>query len=192
MPYRTVKIIYPDGQEEEFRTRLGPEAFAEWTASRAELRTKGYPDRPPDVDTSKNRVWIPHPGEEGFEVDPAVAAGIPEFTVITYSWTEYPIRVLMAVDGFGDGSFAVRSRGEDIATGARLHDVAKRYAPDADLDMVGDHVEEMVAFLNARDWPEGQPVVADYEEYEEIMAESALATAEIKMLFQPPEGGPVQ
>ena len=189
MPYRTVTVQHPDGRREEFRTRLEPHAFVEWAAERDELRAKGYPDRPPDVDTSKNRLWIPHPGEEGFEVDPATVQGIPEFTVITYSWTEYPLRVLLAVDGFGDGSFVVRSRGEELVTGTRLHDVKKRYEPDADPDVVGDHVEEMVAFLNTRDWPEGQPLVVDYEEYEELIAESALATAEIKMLFQPPDGG---
>jgi hypothetical protein len=53
MPYRD--FILPDGSK--VRTRVSDEATLSWYKDRDELRSKGYPDRPPDSDTDTMRAW---------------------------------------------------------------------------------------------------------------------------------------
>ena len=46
MPYREIHI-----GKETFITRVSDEAIKDWLGKREHLRNRGYPDRPPDVDT---------------------------------------------------------------------------------------------------------------------------------------------
>lgn len=59
MPYREVHI-----GRETFVTRISDEAVQEWLDKREHLRNRGYPDRPPDIDTPLTRSWIAHPHEK--------------------------------------------------------------------------------------------------------------------------------
>lgn len=53
MPYRDFTL--PDGRV--VRTRVSDKATLEWYEEREVLKRKGYPDRPPDVDTETTRMW---------------------------------------------------------------------------------------------------------------------------------------
>lgn len=53
MPYRDFTL--PDGVT--VRTRISDEATLEWYYHLPEVEGKGYPDRPPDVDTATMRMW---------------------------------------------------------------------------------------------------------------------------------------
>lgn len=54
MPYRDFEL--PNGRV--VRTRVSKEATLEWYHEREESLARGYPDRPPDVDTDTLRQWI--------------------------------------------------------------------------------------------------------------------------------------
>src|SRR3954463_9601674 len=59
MPYRPV-LLY--GQA--WVARIDADAVYEWYQDRDKLKDRGFPDRPPDIDTPDTRAWIIHPDEE--------------------------------------------------------------------------------------------------------------------------------
>ena len=55
---RTWSTVNPwTGRRDTFVTRLSDQALADWEAERTELAAKGYPDRPPEIDTPTTRGW---------------------------------------------------------------------------------------------------------------------------------------
>lgn len=54
MGYRD--FVLPDGTK--VRTRISDKGTLEWYRDREELAERGYPDRPPDVDTETHRGWV--------------------------------------------------------------------------------------------------------------------------------------
>ena len=59
MPYRDVTL--PDGRV--VKARISDKAIASWWRHRKMSLGQGNPDRPPDVDTRTQRVWIVRPSE---------------------------------------------------------------------------------------------------------------------------------
>lgn len=64
MPYRDFTL--PDGSM--VRTRISDEGTLAWYKERDELAKKGYPDRPPDVDTDTMRSWAASAPERDEEI----------------------------------------------------------------------------------------------------------------------------
>lgn len=63
VPYRPISLPSPNGLPETHWVRVTDAAVAEWLRERARLKHRGYPDRPPDVDTATLRAWLPRLGE---------------------------------------------------------------------------------------------------------------------------------
>jgi hypothetical protein len=55
---RTWSTINPwTGRDEQFTVHLTDTALAEWERDRVYLKGRGYPDRPPEIDTPTSRSW---------------------------------------------------------------------------------------------------------------------------------------
>src|ERR1035437_1996837 len=139
MPYRTFRVLSRDGQPETFVLGVDNRAVTEWLAERAELRRRGYPDRPPDIDTPTLRAWLPRRGEQGLLyfanrllAKPAAESIWPVYTAIWHAPDRATTKVL--VSGTGDGGIVSRVVIEH-RSGRRPIDKVKVYPPDADPDM---------------------------------------------------------
>ena len=187
MPYRTFRVLSHDGQPETFVVRVDDRAVIEWLAERAELRRRGYPDRPPDVDSPTLRAWLPRPGEYDhpyFAGRSAVLKGTesiwPIYTAIWHAPDRATTKVL--VSALGDGAIASRVVIEH-ASGERPIDKVKRYPPDADADVIWREIEAIVMAIDAAPlgWSPGDPLVTDYLDYvaldDEVQAVEAEARA---------------
>jgi len=60
VPYRPVHLTIGH-RTETLWSRVSDEAVIAWLAERPYLRSRGYPDRPPDVDTPTVRLWLARP-----------------------------------------------------------------------------------------------------------------------------------
>ena len=182
MPYRPVRIITGD-KTETLWSRVSDEATLAWLAERHYLRKKGYPDRPPDVDTATVRLWLARPSEERLPYFRRLAHEAPlggSFLVFTITWH--------APDGSGarflltghlDGSFIGRLILEDEA-GNQTIDKGHRYGPEDDPDDVWDAVTRIVGFINAAGHWEGEPLVTDYLDFVALEAQVEAARADAK------------
>ena len=188
MPYRTLRLLNQDGFPETHWVRVDDRAVAEWLPERARLRHRGYPDRPPDVDTLTLRAWLPRPGEAAlpyFRARPARSAGTGDalvFPVFTATWhraNSTTTKVL--VTGFGDGSFLSRVVIVDESGNCPV-DKAHRLGPDLDPDAVWEEIETIVRAINEAPmgWEPRDPMVTDYGDFLDLDGEVETAEAEAR------------
>ena len=50
------------GRRERFEIVISDQGFREWARNRVLLSASGYPDRPPEIDTTHYRAWNLYPG----------------------------------------------------------------------------------------------------------------------------------
>jgi len=188
MPYRAISLPSANGLRETFWVRVSDAAVAEWLPERAALRHRGYPDRPPDVDTLTLRAWLPRLGEVTlayFRDLPARSAGTGDalaFQVFTVTWhrpNSTTTKVL--VTGFGDGSFLSRVVIVDPA-GETPVDKAHRLGPGVDPDAVWAEIETIVAAINEAPmgWQPRDPMVTTYLDFAALDEETEVAEAEAR------------
>jgi hypothetical protein len=173
MPYRPISLPSETGFPETFWVRVSDAAVVEWLPERAGLKHRGYPDRPPDVDTPTLRAWLPRLGEGTlpyFRDLPARSAGTGDaliFPVFTASWHRLngsTTKVL--VTGFGDGSFMSRVLIVSAA-GDTPVDKAHRLGPHVDPGAVWTEVETIVRAINEAPmgWQPRDPMVTTYADF---------------------------
>jgi hypothetical protein len=180
VPYRRVAIHEPSGHVEIVWSRVPPEAFLAWLSVRDDLRALGYPDRPPDVDTSTLRLWLPHVGEAALPYLRDVSDAKDSFPVQSIVWSRPDgLTAKVLVMGYGDGSFTSRVSFAG-SSGERTLDQTHHIDRDADPSDVGEEIETLVSVIDAYPggWGPDQPVVTDYCEFVACDAEIALAEAE--------------
>lgn len=188
MPYRAISLPSANGLPETHWVRVDDRAIVEWLTERAALRHRGYPDRPPDIDTTTMRAWLPRLGEVTlpyFRDVPAQSAGTGNalvFPVLTLTWhrpNSTTAKVL--VTGYGDGSFVNRVVIVDESGNCPV-DKAHRLGPDLDPDAVWAEIESIVAAINEAPmgWQPRDPMVTDYDDFVALDAETKLAEAEAR------------
>ena len=188
MSYRSVSLPSTSGTTETFRVRVSEAAIAEWLPERAHLKRRGYPDRPPDVDTPTLRAWLPRLGEGTlpyFRDLPARSAGTGDalaFPVFTATWhrpSGTTTKVL--VTGFGDGSFMSRVVIVNAAGDSPV-DKAHRLGPDVDPGAVWTEVETIVRAINEAPmgWEPRCPMVTTYADFVALDDEVEAAEAEAR------------
>jgi len=173
MLYRPISLPSENGLPEAQWVRISDAAVVEWLLERAQLKHRGYPDRPPDVDTVTLRAWLPRPGEQAlpyFRDLPAWSAGAGEalaFPVFTATWHRPSgTRTKVLVTGFGDGSFMSRVVIVN-ASGDSPVDKAHRLGPEICPDAVWGEVERIVAFINEAPmgWQPRDPTLTTYLDF---------------------------
>jgi len=173
MPYRTFRLLSEDGQPDTFLVRVDDRAIAEWLLERAHLKRRGYPDRPPDVDTVTLRAWLPRIGEVTLpyfrgRIAPSAATGdtlvFPVFTATWHRPSGTTTKVL--VTGFGDGSFMSRVVIVD-ESGDSPVDKAHRLGPEVDPDRVWEEIETIISAINEAPmgWQPRDPMVTTYLDF---------------------------
>lgn len=188
MPYRPIILPAEKGHPETHWVRIPDAAVAEWLAERAGLRRRGYPDRPPDIDTPTLRAWVPRLGEATlpyFRNLPARSAGTGDtliFPVFTATWhrpNSTTTKVL--VTGFGDGSFLSRVVIVDPSGDCPV-DKAHLLSPDTNPDAVWAEVERIVAFINEAPmgWEPRCPMLTTYADFVAVDDEVQAAEAEAR------------
>ena len=188
MPYRTYRVLSQEGQPETFVVRVDDRAIAEWLPERAHLKHRGYPDRPPDIDTPTLRAWLPRLGEGTlpyFRDLPARSAGTGDalaFPVFTATWhrpSGTTTKVL--VTGFGDGSFMSRVVIVNAAGDSPV-DKVHRLGPDVDPGAVWTEVETIVRAINEAPmgWQPRDPMVTTYPDFIALDEEVEVAEAEAR------------
>jgi hypothetical protein len=188
MPYRQVSLLSENGLPETFWVRIPVDAVAEWLAERAGLRHRGYPDRPPDVDTATLRAWLPRLGEGAlpyFRDLPARSTGTGGaliFPVFTASWHRLngsTTKVL--IHGSGDGSFTSRVVIVD-PSGETPVDKVHRLGPDVDPAVVWAEIETIVRAINEAPmgWQPGDPVLTTYPDFLALDDELEAAEADAR------------
>ena len=155
MPYRQVRVITGDKTETVW-SRVSDAATMAWLAERPYLRKKGYPDRPPDVDTATVRLWLARPSEERLPYFRRLAHEAPlggSFPVFTVTWhAPDGSGAKFLLSGLLDGSFVGRLILEDEA-GNMTIDKGHHYPPEDDPDDVWDAVTRIVGFVDAAGAP---------------------------------------
>jgi hypothetical protein len=188
MPYRQVSLLSDNGLPEAFWVRVTDAAVAEWLPERAGLRHRGYPDRPPDVDTAILRAWLPRLGEGAlpyFRDLPVRSAGTGDaliFPVLTAMWHRpdgHTTKVL--IHGSGDGSFTSRVVIVD-PSGETPVDKTHHLGPDVDPDAVWEEIETIVRAINEAPmgWQPRDPMVTTYSDFLALDAEVETAEAEAR------------
>lgn len=171
MPYRSVIIATSDGAERHL-VRISDRAIRSWVRERARLRAHGYPGRPPDVDTTTMRVWLPRQGEARLPYfaaslpGPALLAG-PLFPILSVSWHAADGEAAkLIVTGGADGALAVRVTVER-ADGERRVDESRVHAPDADPEAIWDEIETILRCINEAPmaWGKGDPLLTTYPDF---------------------------
>jgi hypothetical protein len=142
------------------------------------------PDRPPDLDTATLRVWLPRPAEQGlpYFMDGRLEPGdtlATTFGVYTASWHDPSgASAKVIVTGVTDGSILSRVVVVE-PSGACPVDKARLYDPKVDPRRIGDEIETIVAFINARPgWAPDDPSVTTYEDFVALDVELAVAKAD--------------
>ena len=188
MPYRTLRVLSHDRQPETFVVRVDDRAVIEWLAERAGLRRRGYPDRPPDIDTPTLRAWLPRLGEQTlpyFRDQPARVvrgeSGII-FPVLTMTWHRpngFTTKIILT--GLGDGSFVNRVCIVDDS-GNRSVDKAHRLGPDVDPNAVWAEIETIVRAINEAPmgWQPRDPMVTTYADFLALDEQVDAAEAEAR------------
>ena len=188
MPYRPISLPSENGLPETFSVRVPDAAVEAWLPERAALRHRGYPDRPPDIDTETLRAWLPRLGEGTlpyFRDLPARSAGTGNalaFPVFTATWhrpSGTTTKVL--VTGFGDGS--VMSRVVIVnASGDCPVDKAHCLGSDVSPDAVWGEIETIVRAINEAPmgWEPRVPMVTTYLDFVALDAEVETAEADAR------------
>jgi hypothetical protein len=180
VPYRRVRLINGD-KTEVLWSRVSDEATIAWLAERHYLRKKGYPDRPPDVDTKTVRLWLARPSEEDLPYFRRLAYQAPpggSFPVYTITWhAAGGSGAKFLVSGLADGSFVGRLVLED-EVGTMTIDKGHLYPPSDDPDDVWDAVTRIVGFIDAADLWDDTALVTDYLDFVALDAEIEAAEAD--------------
>jgi hypothetical protein len=187
VPYRTLRLRSRDGLAETFHVRVPDTAVAEWLPHRAELRRRGYPDRPPDIDTPTLRAWLPRCGELSLPYfsDPATGSARPAhgeaFPVFMAVWQSQFGTAKVIVTGLGDGGFVSRVVLVN-ETGDCPVDKVHLLDPDLDPRGVWAEIETIVRALNEAQvgWGPGDPLVTTYPDFVALDAEVEVAEAEAR------------
>lgn len=187
MPYRSL-ILPSDSGPQVFFVRVSDAAVSEWLTQRDSLRTSGYPDRPPDVDTPELRAWVPWRGEQMLPYFQRETAAAPDvapaamFGVYTCSWGRIGGGgVKLIVTGADDGAFLSRVVIED-ATGECREDMSRLCAPDEDPDAAWTDIERVLRFI-AETIPDAAPRdarVTTYLDFLAVDAELEAAMADVR------------
>jgi len=154
------------GRRQLFDSRLSSTAFREWELNRRRLRRAGYPDRPPEIDTPRLRLW---PGPDGLASTPdRIGLGFAPEEDMLGTW------VTGFADGDGckltigrknDGTFLVRS-----IYGGDLNDYILEFPDEVSL---AGAVETWKSMLMMVGWPE--PV---WVSVEQLLAEIEAARSQ--------------
>jgi hypothetical protein len=180
VPYRPVRITTGD-KTETLWSRVSDEATIAWLAERHYLKERGYPDRPPDVDTPTVRLWLARPSEEALPyfrrqaLEGGSSASFPVYTVTWHAPEGSGAKFLLT--GLLDGSFVGRLILEDEA-GNRTIDKGHLYPPGDDPDDVWDAVTRIVVFIDAAGLWEAEALVTDYLDFVALDAELDAARAD--------------
>ena len=188
MPYRLISITVENGQPETLWVRVTDAAVAEWLRERARSKHRGYPDRPPDIDTPTLQAWLPRLGEQALPyfrdhlAQSAKPGGTQMFMVFTATWHR-PNGVItkVLVTGMGDGSFLSRVVIVE-PSGETPVDKAHRLGPDIDPDAVWAEVETIVRAINEApiDCGPEDPMVTTYVDFAALNDEIETAEAEAR------------
>ena len=188
MPYRQVSLLSDNGLPETFWVRVTDAAVAEWLRERARSKHRGYPDRPPDIDTPTLQAWLPRLGEQALPyfrdhlAQSAKPGGTQMFMVFTATWHR-PNGVItkVLVTGMGDGSFLSRVVVVE-PSGETPVDKAHRLGPDIDPDAVWAEVETIVRAINEAPmgWQPRDPMVTTYADFVALDDEVEAAEAEAR------------
>jgi hypothetical protein len=190
MPYRRIRLPADNDLPKTVMVRVDDRAVIEWLTERAELRRRGYPDRPPDLDTPTLRAWLPRLGEATlpyFRDQPARVvrgeSGII-FPILTMTWHRpngFTTKIILT--GLGDGSFVNRVCIVDDS-GNRSVDKAHRLGPDVDPDAVWAEVETIVRAINEAPmgWQPRDPMVTNYLDFAALNDEIETAEAEARAI----------
>ena len=180
MSYRKVRII--NGHKSEtLWSRVSDEATMAWLAERHYLRKKGYPDRPPDVDTPTVRLWLARPSEEDLPYfrrqvyEAPLGGSFPVYTITWHAPDGSGAKYLLT--GLLDGSFVGRLILEDEAATSTI-DKGHLYPPGDDPDDVWDAVTRIVGFIDAAGLWEDVALVTDYGDFLALEAEVEAARAD--------------
>ena len=188
MPYRPISLLAENGLSETFWVRVSDAAVAEWLPERDVLRRRGFPDRPPDVDTPTLRAWLPRLGEQTlpyFRDLPARSAGARDalaFPVFTATWHRPSgVTTKVILTGLGDGSFLNRVLIVD-ASGASPVDKAHRLGPNVDPEVIWQEVETIIRAVNEAPmgWEPRDPMVTTYADFLVLDAETEAAEADAR------------
>lgn len=187
MPYRQTRIRTDSRDPETFVVRVPDSAIAAWLLERHDLRNRGYPDRPPDVDRATLRAWLARPGEEQLRyfLDHAAAPSqVPRtgiFPVFMAAWTSPYGTARVLVTGHTNGGFEnqvtlVNADGECPVDGGRP------LPADLDPDAAWAEIESVVAHLNEAPvgWDPDDPMVTTYLDFIDFDAEVRIAEIEAK------------
>jgi hypothetical protein len=188
MPYRPISLPSANGLPETHWVRVTDAAVAEWLRERARLKHRGYPDRPPDIDTPTLRAWMPRPGEQTlayFRGRLARSAGTGDtlvFPVFMATWhRRNSTTTKVLVTGMGDGSFL--SRVVIVAqSGEAPVDKAHRLGPDLDPAAVWAEIETIVRAINesGMEWGPEDPMVTTYSDFLVLDDEMEAAEADAR------------
>jgi hypothetical protein len=185
MPYHRVVVALPNGLTEEFGARISPRGVAEWLNDREGLRIAGFPDRPPDVDTPKLRLWAMRPGEEHFPyfVSEVEFQGRGWFAILSMDWTapDTGESARLHLAGWKDGSFTLSVAFEPQRAGLDTD-----YPATADPDRVWADIEKQIVKLDVL-WGV-EPRVVWPSEFEEAEFDLSVAKAEFARGFLSPLG----
>jgi hypothetical protein len=180
VPYRRVRIT--NGEETEgLWSRVSDEATIAWLAERAYLKKRGYPDRPPDLDTPTVRMWLARPNEERLPyfrqqaVEEVSGGAFPVYTITWHAADGSGAKFL--ITGLLDGSFVGRLILEDEAGNLTI-DKGRHYPPADDPDDVWDAVITIVGFIDAAGPWEDTALVTDYADFVALDAEIDAAKAD--------------
>lgn len=188
VPYRALLLRSPEGTAETHHVRVSDAAVVEWLRERDQLRAAGYPDRPPDVDTTTMRAWLPRLGEQGLpyfrdRADyPSVPSDAMRFPVYTAVWhAPGGLTTKVLVTGRGDGGFLSRVVVVH-ASGDCPVDKVHRLDPDADPDTVWAEVEAIVRAINEAPmgWGPDDPLVTTYPDFLTLDVEVETAEADAR------------
>jgi hypothetical protein len=185
MPYRHMHVRSDDGPTETFAVRIADAAVATWRRERPHLRTQGYPDRPPDVDTPTLRAWLARPGEQQLPYFRDHAGSTSEvrdpgtFPAYMAVWSSPYGTARLLVTGYADGELTSRVTLVN-ADGHCPVDVARPLPPDPEL--AWSQIESLVARLNETPvgWGPDDPLVTTYLDFLAFDAEVRVADAEAR------------
>jgi hypothetical protein len=187
MPYRSTHIQTTMKAAETFIVRIPDTAIAAWLLERDELRSRGYPDRPPDVDQATLRAWLARPGEERLRYfldhaeAPSQASFTDTFPVYLAVWSSPYGTARVMVTGHASGDF--ENRVTVINRDGRCPvDAARAIASDLAPDVVWTEIEAVVARINeaGAGWGPEDPLVTTYTDFLAFDAEVRVAEAEAR------------
>lgn len=142
MPYRDFEL--PDGRV--VRTRVSDAATLEWYDDREECLKRGYPDRPPDIDTDTMRQWLAN-GDEIDEPSSQVSSWPIAMYVLDLGAALPTVKLILSWMDPGD-IYYVRMKAESgVDIGATFFDGEKFYTPEQ-TDQMNDMIDRTLQTMH--------------------------------------------